>query len=73
LQESTPSASKRTRAIVVVKDGWVVTEPMMPLIGWSMTKSLTNATIGIGLKNGELKLNERSCSRNGVLTKTSDK
>jgi CubicO group peptidase (beta-lactamase class C family) len=63
-----------------VKDGWVVAEryavgitPKTPLIGWSITKSLTHATIRIGLKNGELKLSERSCSRNGVLTKTSDK
>ena len=45
-QELTPSAPKRTRAIVVVKDGWVVAEhyavgirPKTPLIGWSMTKA----------------------------------
>ena len=64
-QESTPSAPKRTRAIVVVKDGWVVAEryavgitPKTPLIGWSMTKSLTHALIGIGVQKGELQLNE---------------
>lgn len=64
-QESQPSAPQRTRAIVVVKDGWVVAEryaagitPKTPLIGWSMTKSLTHALIGIGVRDGTLQLNE---------------
>ena len=64
-KESSPSTPKRTRAIVVVQDGWVVAErygvgitPMTPLIGWSMTKSLTHALIGIAVGNGHLRLNE---------------
>ena len=64
-QESSPSTPKRTRAIVVIQDGWVVAErygvgitPTTPLIGWSMTKSLTHALIGIAVGNGHLRLNE---------------
>ena len=62
--DSQASAPKRTRAIVVVQDGWVIAEryapgitPVMPLIGWSMTKSITHALIGIAVKNGQLRLN----------------
>ena len=64
-EDSQASAPKRTRAIVVVQDGWVIAEqyadgitPETPLIGWSMTKSLTHALIGIAVKNGQLRLNE---------------
>ena len=42
----------------MVQDGWVIAEryapgitPVMPLIGWSMTKSLTHALIGIAVGN----------------------
>ena len=63
-QDSPTSTPKRTRAIVVVQNGWVVAErygvgitPTTPLIGWSMTKSLTHALIGIAVGNGQLRLN----------------
>ena len=64
-EDSQASAPKRTRAIVVVQDGWVIAEryadgitPETPLIGWSMSKSLTHALIGIAVENGQLRLNE---------------
>ena len=52
-QENDPLLQRRTRAVVVVQDGWVIAEryakgiqPDMPLIGWSMSKSITHALIG---------------------------
>lgn len=54
-----------TRAIVVVYDGVIVGEkyapgvtPHTPLPGWSVTKSLTNALIGIRVGQGKLRLND---------------
>ena len=54
---------QRTRAVVVVKDGWVIAEryadgidPETPLIGWSMTKSLMHALIGIAVGDGRISL-----------------
>lgn len=48
---------KNTRAIVILHDGKVVVERYakgyhkeMPLLGWSMTKSVTNAMLGILVK-----------------------
>ena len=50
--ENEPLTPKRTRAVVVVQNGWVIAEryaqgiqPDMPLIGWSMSKSITHALI----------------------------
>ncbi|WP_226411712.1 hypothetical protein [Synechococcus sp. MU1642] len=52
-QENEPLLPKRTQAVVVVQNGWVNAErydkgiqPDMPLIGWSMSKSINNALIG---------------------------
>jgi CubicO group peptidase (beta-lactamase class C family) len=52
--EPNPKRLRRTRAIVVVRDGEIVAEQYsagfdaaMPLPGWSMTKSVLNALIGI--------------------------
>lgn len=52
-----------TRAVVIVHDGKVVAERYAegisrntPLIGWSMTKSVTNAMIGLLVKDGKLKV-----------------
>ena len=49
---------KKTRAIIVVYDGRLVAERYapgfhkdMPLLGWSMSKSVTNALVGIQVKN----------------------
>ncbi|WP_219639342.1 serine hydrolase [Cohnella sp. CFH 77786] len=51
----------RTQAIVVVKDGKIVAERYAPgigvdtpLLGWSATKSITNALIGILVRQGKL-------------------
>ena len=56
---------KRTRAVLVVYDGVLIAEryaPMfhrdMPLLGWSMAKSLTNAIVGILVQKGKLRLND---------------
>jgi len=60
-QEEDPLTPKRTRAVVVVQDGWVIAEryakgirPDMPLIGWSMSKSITHALIGRAIQEGLL-------------------
>jgi CubicO group peptidase (beta-lactamase class C family) len=59
--EPGPDKSKKTRAIIVVFDGRLVAERYargfhkdMPLLGWSMSKSVTNALVGIQVKSGVL-------------------
>lgn len=54
---------RRTRAIVVMKAGRVVAEryadgigPETPLLGFSMTKSVVSALIGVLVRQGKLKL-----------------
>lgn len=61
--EPSPDKLRRTRAIVVVYDGQIIAERYAEgfnqhskLIGWSMTKSITNALVGILVKEGKLKL-----------------
>lgn len=63
-QEPDPQSLRRTRAVVVVQSGWVVGEryapgisPSTPLIGWSVTKSVTHALIGIAVMENLLDLN----------------
>jgi CubicO group peptidase (beta-lactamase class C family) len=63
--EQRPEDPSRTRAVVVVHRGWVVAEryapgiePTTPLIGWSMTKSVTHALVGIAVADGLLRLHE---------------
>ncbi len=58
---------RQTRAVVVVYDGKIIAERYapgihkdMPLIGWSMTKSVVNALVGILVKEGKLSLEERA-------------
>jgi CubicO group peptidase (beta-lactamase class C family) len=56
------SGPKRlTKAVVIVRDGRIVAEryapgygPDTPLHGWSMTKSVTNALVGILVREGKL-------------------
>lgn len=54
---------RRTRAVVVMKSGRVVAEryadgigPETPLLGFSMTKSVISALIGVLVRQGKLKL-----------------
>jgi CubicO group peptidase (beta-lactamase class C family) len=62
--EETPSPPHRqTKAIVVVQKGRVIAERYAPgygidtpLIGWSATKSVTNALIGILVRQGKVSL-----------------
>lgn len=53
----------RTRAVIVLYDGKIVAEQYAPgftkdtkLLGWSMTKSVTSALIGMLVRNGKLTL-----------------
>ncbi len=62
-REPDPQNPRRTRAVVVVRNGWVVAEryargvsPATPLIGWSVTKALTHALVGIAVKENLLQL-----------------
>lgn len=55
--------SRRTRAAIVVYDGQIVAEGYgpgfdenSPLLGWSMTKSVTNALLGTLVRDGKLAL-----------------
>jgi Beta-lactamase len=59
--ESEAGPRRFTKAVVVLHRGRVVGEryapgvtPATPLIGWSMTKSVTNALLGILVRNGKL-------------------
>ena len=61
----TESGPRRfTKAVVVLHRGHIVGEryapgvtPATPLIGWSMTKSVTNALLGILVRRGKLDMN----------------
>jgi CubicO group peptidase (beta-lactamase class C family) len=63
--EPDPKHPIRTRAVVVLHKGKVVTERYAQgfskntaLLGWSMTKSVTNAMIGLLVKDGKLDVNK---------------
>ena len=60
-EDTTAAQLKRTRAALVVYDGQIVMEKYAygftketPLLGWSMTKSVTNAMVGLLVKDGKL-------------------
>lgn len=57
--------NRRTRAILVIYNGQIVAEKYSdgfdkntPQLGWSMAKSVTNALIGILVRDGKLSLND---------------
>jgi hypothetical protein len=61
--EPDASHSRRTRAVVVIQHGAIVAEryadgfgPETPFIGWSMTKSVVNALVGIAVGRGILRV-----------------
>lgn len=63
--EPAADSHRQTRAIVLLHRGQVVAEryaepfgPATPLLGWSMTKSITNALIGILVADGVLELDQ---------------
>lgn len=65
-EEPNPKYPLRTRAVVVVHDGKIIAEryapgftPETPLLGWSMSKSILSALIGIGVGQGKLGLADR--------------
>ncbi|MFI5401186.1 MAG: serine hydrolase domain-containing protein [SAR324 cluster bacterium] len=56
---------KRTHAVVIVKDGRVVAERYgpgwgieTPVHGWSMTKSIDNALLGILVRQGKIRMDQ---------------
>ena len=63
--EPDPDRPRRTRAVVVVYQGRIIAEQYapgfsrdMPLLGWSMTKSVTHALAGILVAQGKLSLED---------------
>jgi CubicO group peptidase (beta-lactamase class C family) len=63
--ESASGPRRFTKAVVVLHRGRVVGEryapgitPATPLIGWSMTKSVTNALLGILVRKGRLDMHQ---------------
>jgi len=59
--EPDPAHPRNTRALVVVQDGRIVAERYAPgfdagtpLIGWSMSKTATNALVGMRVKDGAI-------------------
>ena len=65
--EPDPKRQRRTRAIVVLRDGEIIAEQYaagfnaaMPLPGWSMAKSVLNALIGILVGQNSLSLQDKA-------------
>lgn len=66
-KEPGPGTERNTQAIVIVYKGRIVAEKYekqfsstTPMLGWSMSKSVTNALVGILVKKGKLAINERA-------------
>jgi hypothetical protein len=63
--EPAPDNPRKTRAVIVVYDGKLVAEryapgfsKAIPLLGWSMSKSVTNALVGVLVKKGNLDIHQ---------------
>jgi len=63
--ESGEEKTRRTRAIIVVYDGQIIVEKYADgfdrnsrHLGWSMAKSITNALVGLLVKEGKISLND---------------
>jgi CubicO group peptidase (beta-lactamase class C family) len=63
--EPRPDSPRKTRAVAVVFDGKLIAERYapgfqadMPLLGWSMSKSITNALVGILVRQGRLMIQD---------------
>src|SRR5262249_29167172 len=63
--ESASGPRRFTKAVVVLDRGRIIGEryapgvtPATPLIGWSMAKSVTNALLGILVRNGKLHMDK---------------
>jgi len=61
--EPGPGSLRKTRAVVVIYDGRLIAERYapgfsrnMPQLGWSMSKSVTNALVGLLVQQGKLDL-----------------
>ena len=61
--EPGPNNPRKTRAVVVVYDGQLIAERYAPgfnlntpQLGWSMSKSVTNALVGVLVRNGKLEV-----------------
>lgn len=64
-EESDPENPVNTRAVVILQHGQIIAEKYAPsfsmntpLIGWSMTKTVTNGMIGVLVKQGKLNVME---------------
>ncbi len=65
--EPNPDRLRRTRAVIVVRDGEIIAERYAPgfsettrFQGWSVTKSVTSALVGILVGQGRLALTDRA-------------
>lgn len=64
--ENDPHAARHTKAVVVMRKGRVIGEryasgygPDTPLLGFSMSKSVTNALVGVLVREGRLNVDTR--------------
>ena len=65
--EPDPARLRRSRAVIVVQDGRVIAERYAPgfsadtpLLGWSMTKTVTGVLVGTLVQTGKLSLEQKS-------------